>query len=591
MRIMFIVLISLISATLIADGEEKEPSKKINIRPLLFYEKSGTRRGFELLYPFFEYKKDEERSLLSFYPLFSITRTDYETRIDYIFPLTRHLSFGVFATGEDGFSFRLYPFFGVSSESESSEFAVDLLWPLGRYSKRGGETNIRLLPLFWFRKAEEESSFYLFPFYHKSEELSSDKKGKVRRRYKTAVYPLFNYERGHSRNYGRYRRLKLLNPLFFPLLLDYISYENGNIRMYAFTRLLGVGISDYSLQVYLFPLFFGKVTNEGYGHIVLFPLFWHYQLKDRTVSVLLPIFAHYRDRDNYQLLVGPFGFWSNSRRGISRYFLLYPFSYIHDSKDLLAIRFLPWMYGYECTKDSFLIDFFPFYFRRNREEGTYTYSIFPIFYRSRTKNAEYIHFWPLFGYAYSLDGQEKQYSVAFPFLFFLRTDSETGAVRFCLFSPGILTAGLIRYEQDILKEYHFSDCVLKGRKKVLTIVPLFRYASSPEFVEFNFPYPYFPILLSYRKRYDLDRDPIYDVSAGISLGPVPLCPDKPLGVFLFRYHGEEDMESFSLLYPLSVFYYRKDKLGWEAGIVGGFIGLGSDNRDGYLRLLWFFKVF
>jgi len=575
-----------------AAAEASPPSKRLNLRPFLFYEKSDTRSGFELLYPFLEVKRDEERSLFSIYPLFAVTTTDYETRIDYLFPLSRYLSFGVISTGEFGFSFRLYPLFGVSSEREPSKFALDLLWPLGRFSKTEEETNIRLLPLFWFSKAEDESLFYLFPFYFKSRTLSTDEEGKIRRRSKAALYPLIRFEKGYSRKYGEFIRLQLLNPLFFPLLLDYTSFRNGKIRrIYALTRLIGVGISDYSLQAYLFPLFFARVTKRREGHIVIFPLFWHYSRKDYTLSVLLPIFAHYRNSDDRQLLIGPFGFWHNCRQDITTYFLFYPFSYIHDSKDLFAVRILPWLYGYERTKESVLIDFFPLYFRKNRKEGTYTYSVFPVWFRSRTKNGVYTHLWPLFGYAYSLDGFEKEFSVAFPFLFHLLTDSKTGVVKLHLFSPGILNASLILYEQDILKEYHFTDGIVKGREKTLTVVPLFKYKSSPERVEFHFPYPYFPVLFSYRKRLDVDRDPIYDVSAGVSLGHLPFYYDKPLGVFLFRYHSDEERTDFSLLYPVSAVYYKKRPLKWEAGLVGGLLGVGADGDDDYMRLLWFFKLF
>jgi|GEM_PF-3127659 hypothetical protein len=814
--IVFLILASFTTLAVPVFADEKQeteqPPERKGLWPLLWYERKPDKTTFHLLYPFFEYEKDKERTLHSFYPLISFSEFSYETRIDFLFPFTRYLSAGVyrkksdetelylipffsystdqktnrftfnlllslfsFSTQDTEFTLRLFPLFGYTRNynANTTEFSflyplglyssspekyslrfvpflwylrdyasnsveMDFLYPLGQYFSEPGSYSVRFFPLFRYKKDETRTNFHFlaylgryykdenethfrfFPFFsfssepyawtffimpfYRRQEFVYDEKGKVVTYERSAIYPLLDYSRQRNTAYrydydeeGMYKvveqepyyinRYNLLCPIFIPpdflrhhnhpipliFLLNYESSTTGETRIYALSYLMGMGFSESRFQMYIFPVLFAKVYSEGTGHIVLFPILWHYSY-DYTLSLLLPIFLHYQDPTEYQILFGPFGYWQNFQSGDRRYYLFYPFSYIHDSRKIFAVRLFPWLYGYERTETSTTIDMFPLFLQRDISNDTYRFVLFPILWLERTEFAKYNHIWPLFGYDYSHDGTMKRYSIAFPFGFTLKTDRENDSLSLHLFAPVFLDASLIKYEREPLKRYDFSDRSIMGRRTTLAVIPAFKYTTDPMKTEFDLVYPYFPAFLRYKREMTYDGVSETDLSILYFLFKSRFSSDEkyftllwPLSLFtyskkgetidintlyyllyyhrtpeiseygfldtviyyksdrahgsiafeinpilwrglpiLLKYASDPEKTEFRFLYKIiyyektknwtdfqlnPIFYYKDSARGWETGILGGLLGIGSTEGDNYLKLFWFLKAF
>jgi len=367
-------------------------------RVLPFY--AGARDGderWDVVPPLFYRARDADSKTLVT-PLFGSYRKAEDCYAKWVLPL--------FYYERDGDETRLVtPLFGRSSNAEDRA-TTWALWPLFRTARDGEMTSRHVLPLFYYkrdgdattfitplfgrhRKAEDEHATWLLPFY-------AGKRDGDRRWH--AVLPLFYHERDGDES-------KLITPLFgrnrraadrhstwalWPLFRTARDGDATTTRLLPFYMGARDGEERWDAVP---PLFFHQRDAKSKRLITL--LFGGYrESEDHHSTWALPLFFHKRDGDKTKLITPLFG---RDRKGEDRHstWALWPLFRTARAGDTLTSRLLPLFWHKRAGDESKLVT--PLFgYERQAEDRHSTWALWPLFHTARAGDTLTSRLLPLF---------------------------------------------------------------------------------------------------------------------------------------------------------------------------------------------------
>ncbi len=252
------------------------------------------------------------------------------------------------------------PFFYVLHRKDTQRTDMMLLWPLGRYSIKPGQVEMRLAPFFVYKARFGERAI-----------LDAD----------WIIFPLIFI--GTDEEEGRYFGI-------FPF--------GGQMR-----GLLG----KEKIEFWMFPLYM-KTYDRGYNGLHLFfPFYQDAEGQGRESFAILPFYAHKKSKGRYD------------RRSYLWPFVHLQWNLLYTDDPIKTIAVLPF-YGQEISKSgknvarTFLWPFFSY--RIHREAGYQEYNLpWPFFRRLRSKKIDHDRVWPLYSRWHNKEKKIVDYQFLWPF--------------------------------------------------------------------------------------------------------------------------------------------------------------------------------
>jgi hypothetical protein len=241
--------------------------------------------------------------------------------------------------GVEGGEFALRPLFYWTENGKENFLRVEYLYPLGKFSREGGDTKHYLVPFFKSRDEKRdgergEKYFSLFLFFRGQTEAGEGYWG---------IFPLF----GHlADKFGRDRIRFYLWPIYsdwseegaytWNILWPILSATRGGgkkaFRLWPFWGYKeeeGISRADFVLWPFFIKSTSYLDTDDPERQHILFPLYWGVRSGGkRHVTVLWPFFSHAVDeRNGYERWDVPWPFISFTRGEKVRRLLIFPFYY------------------------------------------------------------------------------------------------------------------------------------------------------------------------------------------------------------------------------------------------------------------------
>lgn len=361
---------------------QKSNLSRFSITPLFWHFDHYNHEQQNILFPVYWNKKEISRydtiRKNTLFPIYWSTKSKYKTN-RVVFPI-------VFSFNNPNYkSFTLFPLFSVGRSPDFSKHHFNLL-PIYWHSKTSQRAIDVVFPV-WrsYQKYEAHDTIVkrtLFPLYWSK--TSNNKSSQI-------VFPLF-----FSLNDQGYKSLTVL-PLFSlghsPNLTDHHFHI---FPIYWHNK------TNQHLTKLVLPLWFSNTKYDVYdtvSHKTLFPIYWMVKSKSKSNRIILPLAYSFKNKNRQSFTLFP----------------LFAFGKTNWSESFIAVSPLFWHFNGYVDRNIL----FPIFWnsRENRKTDTLRKNtLFPIYWSSISKN--------------------KQNHILFPLLYSLKSDSYQSLTLFPLFSSG-----------------------------------------------------------------------------------------------------------------------------------------------------------
>lgn len=326
-------------------------------------------------------------------------------------------------------------FWHFSRENSSSNILFPLLWNNRYGSGKDAVSNTLLFPIYWSHQDERKNNKVLFPIiwslrnptYHSftfaplfSAGHSTDstrnhiivtpliwhfKKGESTR---NVLFPIWWYKNTGQGEYS-YR-----SNIIFPLYWSFVDI--GVKTQILFPIVWNLKNENYSSFTFA-PLFSsGRSASSNSGHLIITPLFWHFQNGDNCNNVLFPIW-----------------WYSNKGVGNNRVYSNILFPIYFRVKDKLNDNTIVFPIHWSLKNPKYhSYTFFPFYSSGSSTNGAKAHLIVtPLYWRFTSgENRKSILFPVWFNTQNSVADKENNFKVIFPFYWAYKDKSKNNEVLF-----------------------------------------------------------------------------------------------------------------------------------------------------------------
>ena len=429
---------------LVFSGQHNDRSHLV-VAPLLWHFRDRAS-STTLAFPLWYHASDAASSLTAIFPLLFFAGHDHQASFHIQIPLLWHFADSLRGTSttiaplffrdvdRTGWSVGIMPLVFLGGGGQRSHFVLfPLFWwfrdvsadrtttAVGPYLHRswGGETTDALFPLFHYRRGarpggQDETSFTLFPFAHyrrdhRSTLFASPLAAWIRRPGLKAgfVLPYFWYRsdtvqaRGVPLVYldhyfqGSGQRTRMFGP--------YLMVDGPGVTARVFLPFYARYWEAGDTGTYVFPLYFGRRSDDGYRLDSFLPFFWS---------------SH--DQSHRTLTIGPW-FRTEDDQQHSRASGLVPFFVSADSpkRHLLVTPLFVYHRNHE-TQTSHVVSWL--YYQTIRPDGNFR-SLFPLWWQGRDGGKSYAMLIPLYWH-FADHEEQSSFNLAGPFLW-SRHGSET----------------------------------------------------------------------------------------------------------------------------------------------------------------------
>jgi len=352
--------------------KEKWRETRVGLWPFLHYEIGDQYRRLDVLWPLVEYKREGERTLVSFWPFVFRKADEERTHWGFLF-LVRKPFVGLWGaeTWSGHAEAWMLPLLSYERDVQERYSRVDLLMWLFSYRASPGKRTCWLLPLFHYHSSqyvgEKQPRRRLALF------LWLAGYSKTQKSHSLWLIPLFHHHR-----WDRGYHTTILPPLIW-------FWRSTDTEFYAFFPFFMFHHEIWrgktgALRLFIFPVYYSKrwwaetrrTKRSLYRRNITIPLLfqWLYVPNRHIYVGVIPyvLFNYYND----------FGYWASSRR-IKIYAFLY-------------------LFQMGVSKDEFILKLIPLLWHRSRAGGRGYTVLFPLFWHFSSSSETISVLFPIFWY-------------------------------------------------------------------------------------------------------------------------------------------------------------------------------------------------
>ena len=526
----------------------------------------------EILYPFFEYKKQ--------------------------------------AGGKSEYGLR--PLFYVANDSVKDTTKIDILYPLGRYYEDPSENKMFLYPFFYYDefrskdgRVDLDSFFFPLVFYGKEKfPKAPEKLTSLMHKDKNNDGEISYYEFGGTKT--QFDTFDLNGNGFITDDEAVSALSKERVLTYFAVFPFGGKIRDFLLkewmEFFLFPLYYHAMEGGYESFYLLFPIFhWGYG-DGRNSFAIFPLYS--QDTRRY-IVEDSEGNLSEGPKQYSRYTVLWPLINYSIDWSLFKKAGTDGKKTYEYKKYSETLFVFPLY-GHHLTQNSQTYSVlFPFFvyrYDKRKDLESWDILYPIFKYASGIGHYWLRLFPIFETYNIIRENgSEASTLK--LLGPLIWIESDKNKLEDIdmtflfaffwhkrYKKYDLTTGKISATKSKTKIWPLFGYDSE---YDGSFRFEILSLLpMSEIPDHDSIWAPFWRLFFYENVPAEEIIRFNIIGP-LIRYEKNPDRTKFDF-FPLIQYRNirgidgksRESSFDFLFGLVGG----GKDEIGSYIRLLWFLKL-